>query len=146
MSGHERLTVRRQLPQKTDPDAGRSSGSCSKPLYQSGCSNPTWNTASPAKRQPVAAGRQADHAMPGGVPAGALDDHSRRHLVLVLERPQQAVVLFQEPLARVPKRVREPRGHGDAGELGRLPALGFGETSGHKFTPLAGLPSLPPRE
>src|SRR6201982_3329584 len=25
-----------------------SSGSCSKPLYQSGCSNPTWNTASPA--------------------------------------------------------------------------------------------------
>src|SRR4029077_14299177 len=25
-----------------------SAGSCSKPLYQSGCSNPTWNTASPA--------------------------------------------------------------------------------------------------
>src|SRR5262249_49869608 len=25
-----------------------SSGSCSKPLYQSGCSNPTWNTRSPA--------------------------------------------------------------------------------------------------
>ena len=23
MSGHERLAVRRQLPQKTDPDAGR---------------------------------------------------------------------------------------------------------------------------
>src|SRR3982074_3658510 len=48
VSGHQRLAVRRQLPQKTDPDAGRLPGSCSKPLYQSGCSNPTWNTASPA--------------------------------------------------------------------------------------------------
>ena len=64
--------------------------------------------------------------MPGGVAAGALDDHPRRHLVLVLERPQLAVVLFQEPLARPPKRVREPRRHGDAGEIGRLPELGLG--------------------
>src|ERR1700719_3281236 len=48
VSGHQRLAGRRQLPQKTDPDAGRLLGSCSKPLYQSGCSNPTANTASPA--------------------------------------------------------------------------------------------------
>src|SRR5262249_3494160 len=39
---------------------------------------------------------------------------------------QLAVVLFQEPLARPPKRVREPRRHGDAGEIGRLPELGLG--------------------
>src|SRR5215470_6271529 len=29
VSGHQRLAVPRQLPQKTDPDAGRLSGSCS---------------------------------------------------------------------------------------------------------------------
>ena len=46
--------------------------------------------------------------MPGGVAAGAMDEHPRRHLVLVLERPHLAVVLFQEPLARPPKRVWEP--------------------------------------
>jgi len=64
--------------------------------------------------------------VPGGMAAGALDDHPRRHLVLVLERPQLAVVLFQEPLARPPKRVWEPWRHGDAGEVGRLPELGLG--------------------
>src|SRR5262245_14807293 len=36
-------------PAEDGPGRGAaSSGSCSKPLYQSGCSNPTWNTASPA--------------------------------------------------------------------------------------------------
>src|SRR5262249_39218963 len=103
-----------------------SSGSCSKPLYQSGCSNPTANTASPANvsRSPPDARRTT--LCRGGVAAGALDDHPRRHLVLVLERAHLAVVLFQEPLARPPKRVREPRRHGDAGEIGRLPELGLG--------------------
>src|SRR6476619_2372071 len=56
------------------------------------------------ERQPVAAGRQADHAVPGGVAAGATDDHPRRHLVFRLERPHLAVVLVQEPLGRPPKR------------------------------------------
>src|SRR5207244_9620030 len=51
------------------------------------------------ERQPVAAGRQADHAVTGGVAAGATDEHPRRHLVLRLERPQLAAVLVQEPLA-----------------------------------------------
>src|SRR5262245_20167006 len=50
------------------------------------------------ERQPVAAGRQADHAVPGGVAAGATGDHPRRHLVLPLERPQLTAVLVQEPL------------------------------------------------
>src|SRR5262249_40950780 len=48
------------------------------------------------------AGRQADHAVPGGVAAGATDDHARRHLVLRLKRPQLAMVLVQEPLGRPP--------------------------------------------
>src|SRR5262249_35210169 len=68
------------------------------------------------ERQPVAAGRQADHAVPGGVAAGATDDHPRRHLVLRLERPQLAVVLVQEPRGRPPKHVRNWRRHGGAGE------------------------------
>ena len=34
------------------------------------------------ERQPVAAGREANHAVPGSVATGASDEHSRRHLVL----------------------------------------------------------------
>ena len=56
--------------------------------------------------------------MPGGVTAGACDKHPGRHLVLVLERPHLAVVLFQEPLARPPKRVWEPWRHGDGEKSG----------------------------
>jgi hypothetical protein len=37
--------------------------------------------------------------VPGGVAAGAMDEHPRRHLVLVLERPHLAVVLFATPVA-----------------------------------------------
>jgi hypothetical protein len=48
VSGHHRLAVRRQIPQKTDPDAGRLLGIVFEAVVQSGCSNPTWNTASPA--------------------------------------------------------------------------------------------------
>jgi hypothetical protein len=45
------------------------------------------------EHQTVAAGRQSDHAVPGSVAACAADDAPRRHLVLLLERPQLAVVL-----------------------------------------------------
>src|SRR5499426_2567780 len=55
-----------------------------------------------------------------------MDEHPRRHLVLLLERPQLAVVLVQEPLGRPLKRVREPRRHVDAGEIGTpAPELGL---------------------
>ena len=37
-----------------------------------------------------------------------------------------AAVLFHEPLGGRPKRVREPRRHGDVGEIGRLPELDLG--------------------
>src|SRR6478672_7072389 len=126
VSGHQRLAVLRQLPQKTDPDAGRLLGVVFEAVVPVGVLEPDLEHGVASERQSIAAGRQADHAMPGGVAAGALDDHPRRHLVLVLERPQLAVVLFQKPLARPPKRVREPRRHGDAGEIGRLPELGLG--------------------
>src|SRR5262245_55004494 len=125
VSGHQRLAVRRQLPQKTDPDAGRLLGVVFEADGPVGVPEPDREHGLACKRQPVAAGRQADHAGPGGVAAGACDEHPRRHLVLVLERPHLAVVLFQEPLARPPKRVREPWRHGDAGEVGRLPELGL---------------------
>ena len=36
------------------------------------------------------------------------------------------MVLFHEPLGRLPKRVREARRHGGAGEIGRLPELDLG--------------------
>ena len=63
---------------------------------------------------------------PFKVAAGATDDHARRHLVLLPERPQLALVLVQEPIGGRPKRVREPRRHGDAGEIGRRPELDLG--------------------
>src|ERR1700755_1580775 len=44
-----------------------------------------------SERQPVAAGRQADHAVTRSVAASACDEHPRRHLVLLLERPQLAL-------------------------------------------------------
>src|SRR4029077_9378246 len=104
VSGHQRLAVRRQLPQKTDPDAGRLLRVVFEAVVPVGVLEPDLEHGVTGERQPVAAGRQADHAVPGGMAAGALDDHPRRHLVLVLERPQLAVVLFQEPFARPPKR------------------------------------------
>src|SRR6185295_528422 len=109
VSGHQRLAVRRQLPQKTDPDAGRLLGVVLEAVVPVGVLEPDLEHEVPGKHQPVATGRQAYHAVPGGVAAGALDEHPRRHLVLVLERPYLAAELFQEPLARPPQRIREPR-------------------------------------
>src|SRR5262249_30840565 len=125
VSGHQRLAVRRQLPQKTDPDAGRLLRVVFEAVVPVGVLEPDGEHGVAGERQPVAAGRQADHAVPGGVAAGASDEQPRRHLVLVLERPQLAVVLFQEQLARPPKRVGEPRRHEDAGEVGRLKNLAW---------------------
>ena len=68
---------------------------------------------------------EADYEVAPGVAAGATDDHPRRHLVLCLKRPHLPAVLVQEPRGRPPKRVREARRHGDAGEIGRHPELGL---------------------
>src|SRR5262245_8503383 len=102
VSGHQRLAVRRQFPQKTDPDAGRLLGVVFEAVVPVGMLEPDLEHEVAGERQPVATGREANHAVPGRVAAGALDEHPRRHLVLVLERPQLAVELFQEPLARPP--------------------------------------------
>src|SRR5262245_1892545 len=96
VGGHQRLAVRRQLPQKTDPDARRLFWVVFEAVVPVWVLEPDLEHGVARERQPVAAGYQADHAVPGGVAAGASDEHSRRHLVLVLERPQLAVVLFQE--------------------------------------------------
>src|SRR6185312_10809055 len=107
VSGHQRLAGRRQLPQKTDTDAGRLLGIVFEAVVPLGVFEPNLEHEVPGERQSVAAGRQTDHAMPRGVAAGATDDYARRHLVLRLERPHLAAVLVQEPLGRPPKRVRE---------------------------------------
>src|SRR5262249_16211692 len=91
VSGHQRLAGRRQLPQKTDPDACRLLGVVFEAVVPVGVLEPDLEHEVPGERQPVAAGRQADHAVSGGVAAGATDDHPRRHLVLGLERPHPAV-------------------------------------------------------
>src|SRR5688572_11665970 len=122
--GHERLAVRGQLPQKTNPDAGRLLGVVLEAVVPVRMLEPDLEHGVAGECKAVAAGRQADHAMPGSVAAGALDDHPRRYFVLVLECPEMAAVLVQEALAGPPKCVREARRHGDAGEIGRLPELG----------------------
>src|SRR5258706_11001527 len=95
VSGHQRLAVRRQLPQKTDPDAGRLLGVVFEAVVPVWVFEPDLEHGVAGECQPVAAGRQADHAVPGGVAAGALNEHPRRYFILVLERPQLAVVLVQ---------------------------------------------------
>jgi len=126
VSGHERLAVRRQLPQKTDPDAGRLLGVVFEAVVPVRVLEPDLEHGVAGERQPVATGRQADYAVPGSVATGALDDHPRRDLVLLLERPHLTPVLVQEPFGRPPKRVRKPRRHGDAGEIGRRPEFSLG--------------------
>ena len=87
MSGHQPLTGRRQLPQETDPDADRLLGVVVESVVPVGAVEMVREHGIAEERQPVAAGRQADHAVPGGVAAGATDDHPRGHLVLRLEQP-----------------------------------------------------------
>src|SRR5262245_1328833 len=74
VSGHQRLAVRRQLPQKADPDADRLLGVVLEAVVPVGVLEPDLEHEVPGEHQPIVAGRQADHAMPGGVAAGALED------------------------------------------------------------------------
>jgi hypothetical protein len=64
--------------------------------------------------------------MPGGVAARPTDDHSRRHLGLLLERPQLVAVFVQKPFGGTPRQIRERWRHGGAGEIGRRPELDLG--------------------
>src|SRR4051794_17736755 len=114
VSSHQRLAVRRQLPQKTDPNAGRLLGVVFETVMPVGVVKTDREHGVASERQPVAAGRQADHAVPGGVTAGATDDDSRRHLVLLPERSQLSVIFAQETTGRPPKHVLYRRRHGGA--------------------------------
>src|SRR5688572_1195675 len=100
MSGHQRLAGCRQLPQKTDPDAGRLLGVVFKAVVPLGVVEPDLEHGVASERQPVTAGRQADHAVSGGVAASATNDYPRRQLILCLERTQLVAVLVQESLGR----------------------------------------------
>ena len=58
--------------------------------------------------------------------SGATDYHTRRYLVLHIERLQLISVLVHELAGRPPDCIREPRQHGGAGEIGRRPELDLG--------------------
>src|SRR5262245_19135004 len=83
VSGHQRLAVRRQLPHETYPDAGRLLGVVLEAVVPIRVFEPDRKHGVAGKRQPVAAGRQTDHAVPGGVAAGTCDAHPWRHLVIL---------------------------------------------------------------
>ena len=70
-----------------DPYAGRLLGVVFEAVVPVRVLEPDLERGVAGERQPVAAGREADHAVPGGVAAGATDEHARRHLILLAERP-----------------------------------------------------------
>ncbi len=98
VSGHQQLARLSQLPQKTDPNARRLLGVMFEAVVPVGLLEPDREHGVAGERQPVTAGCQADHAVPGGVAAGATDDDARRNLALLIERPQLAAVLVRELL------------------------------------------------
>src|SRR5689334_584208 len=92
VSGYKRLAGCRQLLQETDTDAGRFHRIVFEAVVPVGVVESDLEHGVAGEGQPVAAGRQVDHAMPRGMAAGATNDHPRYYLVLRLERPQLAVV------------------------------------------------------
>jgi hypothetical protein len=58
VSGHQRLAVRSQLPQKTDSDAGRLLRAVLEAVVPVGVLEPDLEYGVAGERQPVAAGRQ----------------------------------------------------------------------------------------
>src|SRR5262245_30621365 len=98
VSVHQRLAGRRELAEETEPDLDRLLGLLVEAVVPVRAVEPGREHGVAAEHQPVAARLQADHAVPGGVAAGATDEHPRCHLVFLLERLQPAVVLGQEAL------------------------------------------------
>src|SRR5262249_46136149 len=71
MSGNQRLAGRRQLAQQADTDADRLLGVVVESVVPVGAVEVIREHRIADERQPVAAGRQADHTVPGRVPTGA---------------------------------------------------------------------------
>src|SRR5262249_583274 len=69
MSGHQKLAIRRQLPQKFDADAGCLFGVVLEAVLPVGVFEPDLEHGVAGERQPVAARRQADHTVPGSMAA-----------------------------------------------------------------------------
>ena len=87
VSGHQHLAGLSQLPQKTDPNARRLFRVVFETILPVGMLEPDLEHGVAGERQPITAGCQADHAVPGSVATGATDDHSWRHLVSLIELP-----------------------------------------------------------
>src|SRR3954454_25106835 len=96
-SGHQQSAGLRQLSQKARASAGRFLGIVFEAVVPVGVFEPDCEYEVAGESQPVAAGLQADDAVPGSVTAGTMDDHARRHFLLILEQPKLAAVLFREP-------------------------------------------------
>src|SRR5262245_51912322 len=92
VSGHQQLAVGRELPQKTDPRAGGFLGVVFEAVVPVRVFEPDREHEVTGECQPVAAGRKAHHAVPGGMSAGTTDPNPRRHLALVLELPKLAAI------------------------------------------------------
>src|SRR3546814_6848679 len=67
VSGHQQLAGRRRLPQQTHPHANRLLGVVFEAVVPVGMVEPDREDDVAGEGQPVAAGRHADHAVPGGV-------------------------------------------------------------------------------
>jgi hypothetical protein len=97
--GHQQFTGRRKFPEKLDPDLGRLLRVVFEAVLPFGVIERDRKHRVTRERQPLAAGCQADNAVPRGVAAGAADNHPRRDLVPLFELQQPAPVLVQETLA-----------------------------------------------
>ena len=75
VSGHQRLAVRRQLPQKTDPDAGRLLGVVFEAVVPIGVFEPDLEHGIAGERQPVAVAGKGDEAFEIVVAVGAAANH-----------------------------------------------------------------------
>lgn len=85
MSGHQHCAGLCQLPQKTDADAGCFLWVVLEPVVPVWVLEPNREHGVASKHQPIAARHQANHAVSGSVAASAMNNYSRRHLLLLIE-------------------------------------------------------------
>ena len=84
VSGHQRLAVRRQLPQKTDPDAGCLLGVVFEAVVPVGMLEPDLEHGVAGERQPVVAGSSGVHNLCPVQPLLSRDSTGLRRALSVL--------------------------------------------------------------